>query len=207
MTAVKLEPVEDEIACVTWNSRNFLNAADDSLVDGTRAALDALSGSKFRVAILTGIGHDLCALDEPHSKGELLTRAAARVGERAVNTNYEGLADQLARLYELPLPVIAAVNSVAVGDWLAVALHCDVRIASNDARFGSVFTGVSSMDLGTSYLLANIAGAGVARELMLTARIIDAAEALRLKLVHEVVAQGNLMTTALDAARATLMCG
>ena len=79
----------------------------------------------------------------------------------------------------------------------------DVRVASDKARFGSAFikAGFSSMDMGTSYLLPKIVGAGVARELMLTGRIIDAAEAYRIKLVHEVVAPDDLMPAALKLAR------
>ena len=99
--------------------------------------------------------------------------------------------------------MIAAVNGAAVGGGLAFALHCDIRIASEAARFGSVFikAGFSSMDMGTSYLLPKIVGAGVARELMLTGRIIDADEAYRIRLVHEVVAPDELMTAALKMAR------
>ena len=113
------------------------------------------------------------------------------------------MADLYTRLYELPIPVIAAVNGVAVGGGLAFALHSDIRIASEQARFGSVFikAGFSSMDMGTSYLLPKIVGAGVARELMLTGRIIDADEAYRIKLVHEVVPPDELMTAALKMAR------
>jgi enoyl-CoA hydratase/carnithine racemase len=113
------------------------------------------------------------------------------------------LTDQLSRLYELPIPVIAAVNGAAVGGGLAFALHCDIRIASDAARFGSVFikAGFSSMDMGTSYLLPKIVGAGVARELMLTGRITDAAEAYRIGLVHEVVPADELMDASLRMAR------
>ena len=113
------------------------------------------------------------------------------------------LTDQFTRLYELPIPIIAAVNGVAVGGGLAFALHCDVRIASEFARFGSVFikAGLSSMDMGTSYLLPKLVGAGVARELMLSGRIIDAAEAYRIALVHEVVPADDLIDAALRMAR------
>ena len=99
--------------------------------------------------------------------------------------------------------MIAAVNGVAVGGGLAFSLVSDIRVASDQARFGSVFikAGFSSMDMGTSYLLPKIVGAGVARELMLTGRIIDAAEAYRIKLVHEVVAPDDLMPAALKLAR------
>ena len=99
--------------------------------------------------------------------------------------------------------MIAAVNGVAVGGGLAFALHCDIRIAAESARFGSVFikAGLSSMDMGTSYLLPKIVGAGAARELMLTGRIIDSAEAYRIGLVHEVVPDDRLLDASLAMAR------
>jgi enoyl-CoA hydratase/carnithine racemase len=108
------------------------------------------------------------------------------------------LTEQYTRMYELPVPVVAAVNGVAVGGGLAFALHSDIRIGSESARFGSVFikAGLSSMDMGTSYLLPRIVGAGRARELMLTGRIIDADEAFRIGLVHEVVAAQDLIPAA-----------
>ena len=72
--------------------------------------------------------------------------------------------------------MIAAVNGAAVGGGFAMALSCDIRFASESARFGSVFItlGVSSCDMGTSYLLPRLVGASRAAELMLTGRIFDA---------------------------------
>jgi enoyl-CoA hydratase/carnithine racemase len=206
MAAVQLETLEDQIACVTLNRPRLLNAIDGSLIDAMDGALDVLSSGQFRAAILTGAGRGFCAGADLSGTGEPWTKPAANSKTPAFKTNYDAqvrLADQLTRLYELPIPVIAAVNGVAVGGGLAFALHCDIRIASEHARFGSVFikAGFSSMDMGTSYLLPKIVGAGVARELMLTGRIIDAAEAYRIKLVHEVVAPDALMTAALAMAR------
>ena len=85
-----------------------------------------------------------------------------------------------------------------MGGGLAFALHCDVRIASQAGRFSSAFirAGFSSMDMGTSYLLPKIVGAGAARELMLTGRIIDADEAYRIGLVHQVVPADGLVPAA-----------
>lgn len=202
MPAVELETLEDQIACVTLNRPERLNAIDGSLLDGVDRALDALADGTFRVAILTGAGRGFCAGADLSGTGEPWTKPAAA----DFKTSYDGqvrLADQLTRLYELPIPVIAAVNGVAVGGGLAYGLHCDIRIAAEEARFGSVFikAGFSSMDMGTSYLLPKIVGAGAARELMLTGRIIDAAEAYRIKLVHEVVPADQLIDAALKLAR------
>ncbi len=204
MPAVELESLDDDIACVTLNRPSFLNAIDGSLIDGVDEALDVLSGGGFRVAILTGAGRGFCSGADLSGTGEPWTNPKPE--SPAFKVNYDAqvrLADLFTRIYELPIPVIAAVNGVAVGGGLAFTLVSDIRVASDHARFGSVFikAGFSSMDMGTSYLLPKIVGAGVARELMLTGRIIDAAEAYRIKLVHEVVAPDDLMPAALKLAR------
>lgn len=204
MAAVELQALEDGIACVTLNRPRLLNAIDGSLINAMDEVLGRLGAGEFRVAILTGAGRGFCAGADLSGTGEPWTDVRATTP--AFKADYDAqvrLADQYVRLYELPIPVIAAVNGVAVGGGLAFALHCDIRIASEHARFGSVFikAGFSSMDMGTSYLLPKIVGAGVARELMLTGRIIDAAEAYRIKLVHQVVAPDNLMTAALAKGR------
>jgi enoyl-CoA hydratase/carnithine racemase len=204
MPAVEFETLEDNIARVTLNRPERLNAIDGSLIDGVGAALDALVGGDFRVAILSGAGRGFCAGADLSGTGEPWTNAKAT--SPAFKINYDAqvrLAELFTRIYELPIPVIAAVNGVAVGGGLAFALVSDIRVASENARFGSVFikAGFSSMDMGTSYLLPKIVGAGVARELMLTGRIIDAAEAYRINLAHEVVAPDNLMPAALTLAR------
>ena len=202
MSAVRFDVLDDHIASVTLNRPEVLNAIDGALIDGVDDALDKLCSGDYRVAVLTGAGRGFCAGADLSGTGRPWTQPAAV----PFKTTYDAqvrLADQLTRLYELPIPVIAAVNGVAVGGGLAFALHCDIRIASQTARFGSVFikAGFSSMDMGTSYLLPRIVGAGVARELMLTGRIIDADESYRINLVHEVVAPETLMGAALDMAR------
>lgn len=204
MTAVELGTLEDEIALITLNRPRRLNAIDGSLIDAMDDCLDALGSGEYRVAILTGAGRGFCAGADLSGTGEAWTKP--KPTSPPFKASYDAqvrLAEQYIRLYELPIPVIAAVNGVAVGGGLAFALHCDIRIASEAARFGSVFikAGFSSMDMGTSYLLPKIVGAGVARELMLTGRIIDAAEAYRIKLVHEVVAPDHLITASLNMAR------
>lgn len=203
MAAVELDVLEEGIARVTLNRPERLNAIDGALLDGMDAALDTLAApGRFRAAILTGAGRGFCAGADLSGAGEPWTVPA----RDEFKTSYDAqvrLTDQYTRLYELPIPVIAAVNGAAVGGGLAFALHCDVRIASEAARFGSAFikAGLSSMDMGTSYLLPKIVGAGVARELMLTGRIIDADEAYRIALVHEVVPADELIDASLRMAQ------
>src|ERR1700742_2622666 len=202
--SVEIATLDDDIACVTLNRPERLNAIDGSLIDGREQALDVLGGGEHRVAILTGAGRGFCAGADLSGTGEPWTKNAPHTP--AFKINYDAqvrLANLFTRLYELDVPVIAAVNGVAVGGGLAFTLVSDVRVASETARFGSAFikAGFSSMDMGTSYLLPKIVGAGVARELMLTGRMIDADEAYRIRLVHEVVPSDQLMAAALAKAR------
>jgi enoyl-CoA hydratase/carnithine racemase len=202
MAAVELTTLDDEVALVTLNRPERLNAIDGALLDGVDAALDALESGAYRAAVLTGAGRGFCSGADLSGTGEPWVKPAAAPYKTMYDQQVR-LADQLTRLYEVPIPVIAAVNGVAVGGGLAYALHCDIRVAAEDARFGSVFikAGFSSLDMGTSYLLPRIVGAGIARELMLTGRIIDADEAHRILLVSQVVPGADLLDAALRLAR------
>jgi enoyl-CoA hydratase len=103
---------------------------------------------------------------------------------------------------EMQKPVIAAVNGTAVGGGFAICLHCDIRVAAESARFGTVpiKIGLSSCDLGTSYLLPRIVGAARAAELMLTGRIFAAEEAERIGLVHRIVPDDEVIDSAVETA-------
>ncbi len=202
MAAVELDTVEPGVVRITLNRPESLNSIDGSLIDGLSAALDEISLGDARAIVLTGAGRGFCSGADLSGTGEPWTPAA----RTAMKTQYDAqvrLTDLMTRMYEYPLPLIAAVNGVAVGGGLAFALHCDIRVAAESARFGSAFikAGLSSMDMGTSYLLPQIVGAGRARELMLTGRIIDAAESMRIGLVHEVVPDAELIGACLRTAR------
>jgi enoyl-CoA hydratase/carnithine racemase len=202
VAAVDFDDLEAGIARITLNRPERLNAIDGAFINGMDEAIDKLAGGDWRVAILTGAGRGFCAGADLSGTGEAWTKPA----KAAFKTMYDSqmrLTDQMTRLYELPIPVVAAVNGVAVGGGLTFALHCDVRVAAESARFGSAFikAGLSSMDMGISYLLPKIVGAGRAREMMLTGRIIDSAEAYRIGLVHEVVPDVELIEAALRVAR------
>jgi 2-(1,2-epoxy-1,2-dihydrophenyl)acetyl-CoA isomerase len=96
-------------------------------------------------------------------------------------------------LHTMPKPTIAMVNGYAVGAGLSLALACDLRIASEQAKFGTAFRNIAlSGDFGGSYFLQRLAGMAKARELYFTAEIIDANEALRLGMVTRVVPHDQL---------------
>ncbi len=118
----------------------------------------------------------------------------------ATQTHIAALVPKLRSLHQ---PVIAAVNGAAAGGGLALALASDVRIAAESARFNVAFVrlGISGCDIGVSWLLPRLIGASRAWELMLTGRIIDAAEADRIGLVLRVVPDDALLESALETTR------
>src|SRR5437868_13030358 len=124
MSAVDLEPLDEHIACITLTRPERLNAIDGSLIDGVDNALDILSGGEFRVVILTGAGRGFCAGADLSGTGQAWTKPTSP-STPPFKVNYDSqvrLANLFTRLYELDVPVIAAVNGVAVGGGLAFAL-------------------------------------------------------------------------------------
>ena len=113
----------------------------------------------------------------------------------------ERIADLTARIHRLRQPVIAAVNGPAYGGGFGIALACDIRLASESARFCTQFIklGLGGCDIGVSYTLPRIIGAGPAFDLILTARVVDADEALRLGMVTR-VSDGSVLDDALAVA-------
>lgn len=146
----------------------------------------------LRVVILTGEGKAFCAggdLDRflAHSKSHQERGGAIKLFRNDVPRAFLGV----------EIPIIAAINGAAVGGGFTLPLTCDLRIASEEARFGAVFARVGlAPEYGSSFLLARIVGLTRASELIFTARIFDAQEALAMGLVSEVVPGDQLMDRA-----------
>ena len=113
------------------------------------------------------------------------------------------MASLFEKIHRLRVPVIAAVNGDAHGGGFALALACDIRIASETATFGAVFIkrGVSACDMGTSYHLPRLVGASRSAELLLTGRVFDSEEALKMGLVTDVVPFEDVVGRSLAKAR------
>jgi len=201
MGDVQLEDAGKSVKLLRLNRPAKLNALADATVRDIGVLLDEVAASKAtRVLIVSGAGRGFCAgldlavaTDAPGSdEGE----ADAWMRRQEL---YAGV---VTRLRALPQPVIAAVNGVAAGAGLSLALACDVRIAARSARFNCAFIriGLSSCDLGVSYLLPRCIGTARAFELMLTGRMIDADEAGRIGLVSEVVDDARLLARAVELA-------
>ncbi|MDH6196859.1 enoyl-CoA hydratase [Mycobacterium frederiksbergense] len=177
-----------DIAVITLNRPEKLNALSYELVEGLHTALDGIAANnECRVVVLTGAGRGFCSgldLSNPSPPeaggGTEFPRSGMRWQERIANLTV--------KLHRLRQPVIAAVNGAAYGGGFALAAASDIRVAAESARFCTQFIklGIGGCDIGVSYTLPRIIGAGPAFDLILTARAIDAAEALRLGLVTRV---------------------
>jgi enoyl-CoA hydratase/carnithine racemase len=203
MTTVRHETLDSRITLLTLDRPERLNAMSRELVSDLHEALDAVADDReCRVVILTGAGRGFCSGLDLKETGDIASDGGnGGGGPPAAMRGQQQIATLVTRLRRLPKPVIAAVNGPATGGGLALALASDVRVAAESARFNVAFirVGLSGCDIGVSYLLPRLVGASRAFELMLTGRLIDAAEADRIGLVSRVVPDDQVV----DAARET----
>jgi enoyl-CoA hydratase len=191
------------VAVVTLNRPAALNTLTADLVAELHRALDEVERDEScHVLVLTGAGRAFCAGLDLNGYGDDETNVAVRGFLRATLTRQRDIARLAQRLHFLRQPVIAAINGAAAGGGLALALASDIRIAAEGAMFAVSFirAGFSACDIGTSWLLPRIVGAGIAHELMLTGRKFDVAEAQRIGLVTAVVTGADLLGVAHDKA-------
>jgi enoyl-CoA hydratase/carnithine racemase len=207
MSQIDLQRSKPEITVLTLNRPEKLNALSFDVVEDLHDALDELSADNAsRVVVLTGAGRGFCSGLDLTAIGPS-PAAAGLSGPRSGMRSQERIAELPLKLRRLHQPVIAAVNGPAYGGGFALALACDLRVASASARFSSQFikVGVGGCDIGISYTLPRLIGAARAFELMLTAREVDASEALQLGIVTSVVADGQVVDRAMELAQ--MICG
>ncbi|MBD8605453.1 enoyl-CoA hydratase/isomerase family protein [Aeromicrobium sp. CFBP 8757] len=203
---VTVETPEEGVALVTLDRPGALNALTVDVTEQLAEALDRIAADRsVRVVILTGAGRAFCAgLDLNGFGDDDRIEVEGRVG-RTMTRQVE-IAGLSQRLRDLPQPVIAAVNGPAAGAGLALVCASDVRVAAESAVFAVSFitAGYSACDLGVSWLLPRIMGAGRAHELMLTGRRFGPDEALAGGLVARIVPSAELIESALATARLIL---
>jgi 2-(1,2-epoxy-1,2-dihydrophenyl)acetyl-CoA isomerase len=194
-----IESIADGVATLTLNRPERLNALSTAILDGLLEALPRLAKDpEIGAIILTGAGRAFCAGGDVKRMAE---DQAQQSFEDAVQ-RLRGRMEASRLLHEIEKPTIAMVNGVAAGAGLALALACDLRIASHSARFVTAFANVGfSGDFGGSYFLSKLVGTGKARELYYTAASLDAAEALALGIVNQVVPDDELVSTTQELAR------
>ncbi len=195
---------KNRIAYITLNRAEALNALDDSLNDELWTVWsDFSSDDTIDVAILTGTGKSFCAgadLKTFVPKWEQANMLDVRQNVA------RGIGGGLTRgQHKINKPIIAAINGYAVGGGFELALACDIRIASEKAKFGvfEVRQGIHQADGGIVRLLA-IAGLATALDLTLTGREVSAEEAYRLGLVNKVVLPEELLPAAEEYAQMML---
>ena len=189
------------VAVLTLNRPEKLNAFDRRLTAEFHRALDEVTAdfADTRVLVLTGEGRGFCSgADVSHLAGNLSSSGNRASGTQESEVAFnESILTVGPHIQRIPQPVVAAINGVAAGAGLSIALACDIRIASEQARFSSIFIKRSLVpDNGISHTLPAIAGMGVALEMALTGRLYDAQWALRAGLANMVVSAERLMEEA-----------
>ncbi|HEY5293110.1 MAG TPA: enoyl-CoA hydratase [Burkholderiales bacterium] len=194
-----IETVTDRIAVLTLNRPDRLNALSSPIVDGLLEALPRLGADpKIAVVVLTGAGRGFCAGGDVKSMAE----GTSQLGLEDAVQRLRGRMEVSRLLHEIPKPTIAMVNGAAAGAGLAMALACDLRVASESARFITAFVKVGfSGDFGGSYFLSKLVGTAKARELYYTGDPLDASQALALGLVSTVVPDVELLDATMALAR------
>lgn len=191
--------IDGAVAVITLNRPESLNAMDPEMLETMHlVAREAADDSAVRCVVVTGAGRAFSAGGDV--KAMATGGAALREEERAAGLRRQEEMSLL--LNEMPKPTIAAINGVVVGAGLSIALACDLRISSEQAKFGTAFGKVGfSGDFGGTWLLQRLIGPAKARELYFLGDMFGPEEALRLGIVTKVVAHDSLMDETLTLAR------
>src|SRR5581483_5399179 len=203
MAKVNRSALREDVALVEMNDPDRYNSLTTGMVDELKPTFAQLRVDRtVRAVVLTGHGRGFCAGANMTGDDVQPEQARDRGPVGTIHYAQENLAELILAIHELPQPVIAAVHGAAVGGGLALALACDLRVASDDAFFASHFirVGLSSCDVGTSYTLPRVVGPTIAAELMLTGRRFAAEEAARFGMLNRVVPRDELLAAATDLA-------
>lgn len=184
---------KDGIATITLNRPDRLNAIGGTMSqDLVQALEEANSDEEVRVLIITGAGKGFCSGADLTTLGS--TAAAVGRGLVAKSPAAGGISSYTIQIQNFEKPTIAAVNGSAVGAGLSIALACDIRIASDRARFSQIFIRRGLVpDTGSTYLLPRVVGMARACEMVFTGDILDAEQAKDYGLVSRVVPHDELM--------------
>lgn len=191
--------LDSGVAVITLNRPERSNAFDDEM---TRELLDALKQVEredvIRCVVLTGAGKNFCAGQD---LGAFMERQNDPKGGSVREHLVYGYNKVVTRLCTIEKPFIAAVNGAAAGAGLGVACACDVRYASENAKFRMAFIGIGlAPDSGTSFLLPRLVGLGRALDMAMTNELVDAREAFAWGLANRVYAPDELLPATMATA-------
>ena len=195
MAFVTLEQ-RGNVGLITMNRPEALNALNDQVIRDLDAVLDEVEAREdIYVAVITGSGRSFVAGADIGQMSELTAAQAKAFGALGNRV--------FLKLEQLTKPTIAAVNGFALGGGCELAMACDIRLASEKAKFGQPETGLGiTPGFGGTQRLPRIVGSARAMELILTARNISAAEALEMGLVSHVYSPEELLDKAMELAQA-----
>src|SRR5882672_7897086 len=176
----------DAVATITLNRPEKLNAFTGTMREDLAASLRACeSDDAVRVVVITGAGRAFCAGGDVESMSGLQKNGDISSFRKLLDAGR----DIILQIATMPKPVLAAINGIAAGAGCNLALACDYRIASEQAKLSESFVRIGlHPDWGGTWLLPRLIGRGRAMELMMTGRAVDANEALALGMVDRVVA-------------------
>ena len=179
-----------QYAIITINREKALNALNSAVLDELDKTLDSVDLDQVRCLILTGAGQKSFVAGADIAEMSTLTKAEGEAFGKKGN-------DVFRKLETFPIPVIAAVNGFALGGGCEISMSCDIRICSENAVFGQPEVGLGiTPGFGGTQRLARLVGAGMAKQLIYTARNIKAPEAFRIGLVNAVYPQEELLPAA-----------
>lgn len=197
--ATLLLNIEGEVATITLNRPEKRNAISTEMIEELLAALDECEKGPARVAILTGAGKAFCSGMDL----EALQAIASQSPEKNLEDSRR-MARMFRRLYSFPKPLIAAVNGSAIAGGCGIATLCDFTLAVPEAKFGYTEVRIGFIPALVSVFLRLQIGEKRARDLLLTGRVFDAAEAHALGLVSQIVPQERLLPIARELATGLL---
>src|SRR4051812_18175355 len=194
---LRLERPSDGVALLTLDNPDQRNAMSDAMTASWVAAVDELAVDRsVRAVVVTGEGSAFCSGGNTSWIASEPDASVDHLRTRMIAFYRAWLA-----IRRLEVPTIAAVNGPAIGAGLCLALACDIRYAAAGAKLGVPFVKLGMHPgMAATYLLPNVVGAAHARELLLTGRVVDADEALRLGLVSRVLEPASFLEEALAIA-------
>lgn len=205
--------IDSGIATITFNRPDKRNAISPGMIEELLEALDQIEHGQGRVAILTGAGSAFCsgmdldalqvlaAQSREHqgAGGGTSTGAMAQPSEASLKDSRR-MRHMFHRIYTFPRPLIAAVNGPAIAGGCGIATLCDFTLAAPEAKFGYTEVRIGFIPALVSVFVLRQIGEKAARDLLLTGRVIDAAEALRIGLITEIVPGDKLLDRARELA-------
>ncbi|MFQ6059124.1 MAG: enoyl-CoA hydratase/isomerase family protein [Anaerolineae bacterium] len=190
--------IEEGVATITLNRPESLNALNQQMAEELLDALERCKQDAVRAVVIKGAGRGFCAGGDVRAMRELVEKGAP---EEFFRDALGAVHQAILAIRNLPKPVLASIHGFASGAGFNLALACDLRIATETARFNQAFVRLGLIpDAGGTFFLPRMVGLGKASELFFSGEFLDAPEALRLGFLNRVVPEGELESATRELA-------